>query len=125
MSKIFTFYKADKNGPENESQAVENGIKYFAFFNCADGATYDKANIKAFKLYMKMTKTEGEYDMVSNEIGAKDRKKGIVYDKGKEYTDAHDRAAIFFLSLLHRMVWKKTCDPAQYNDKGVFKGIDW
>ena len=23
------------------------------------------------------------------------------------------------------MVWKKTCDPAQYNDKGVFTGIDW
>lgn len=123
MSKIFTFYKWTANGPADEKNAVEINVGYFAYFGGL--GNFDKANIKAFKLYMGMTNSENQYDLVSEEIGAKDKKKGIVYKKWIEYIDAHDRSAWFFLTLLHRMVWQKKYDPAIYNDRGHVTGINW
>lgn len=104
MSKIFTFATANANGPNTESLPVQNNLRYFVFqsghFN------YDKGNINSFKQYMKMTDKEGKYDIVAEETGAKAKKSGIIFDKGQEFIKSNNRAAKFFLSLLHGLVWK-------------------
>lgn len=120
MSNWLQLTKAKDNGPN-----VKKNNDYFIYQG--GYGKYDPANIENFKMKMNMIREELHYDLVNEEIGAKDKKTGITWNKSKELESAHEKTARFFLQTLHHMMWRHEGDPVTYDKEGYPTDavLDW